>query len=259
MGPTFVFGCSWRCGSTLLQRIINSSGKIFIWGEHAGLISSCARAYDELITLQPLADRQAQSLAIRGEQAWVANLTPPLALLSDAFRGMLVSYYEPPTRAKGIERWGFKEVRYDANVAKFLLSLFPEGRVLFLVRHPVDVIASNAANDWYSNIGGEEAVLEQWKRSCQSFADQEDERVLCVRYEDLVSNPSSTLKDVAEHIELHQNFFSPSALKSKVRGAKNQPASVSPEKIEQIAYSLKDLLNRYGYVPGARGCLCLDA
>ena len=40
--PVFVFGCSLRCGGTLLQRVLSSTSELFVWGENDGIASGLA-------------------------------------------------------------------------------------------------------------------------------------------------------------------------------------------------------------------------
>ena len=47
--PILLLG-SGRCGSTLLQRVLNSSPEITVWGEHAGFLTSIAQSYFTLPT-----------------------------------------------------------------------------------------------------------------------------------------------------------------------------------------------------------------
>ena len=46
--PVFILGPG-RCGSTLIQRILNTSHDLTIWGEHGGFLKTVAKSYYELI------------------------------------------------------------------------------------------------------------------------------------------------------------------------------------------------------------------
>ena len=43
--PIFIFTTGWRTGSTLLQRLITSSGETLIWGESGGALNDFQQAY----------------------------------------------------------------------------------------------------------------------------------------------------------------------------------------------------------------------
>src|SRR5690606_895522 len=116
----------------------------------------------------------------------------PVDQIEESTAAWLRSLYAPATRELGARRWGFKEVQHDAEVADFLTRLFPRGRVILLVRNPVDVIASMRSRSWYhSDGGGPHGVLKVWSRNVQSFLDAGRSHLL-VRYEDLVARPEAT-------------------------------------------------------------------
>lgn len=246
--PVFLLGCSWRCGSTLLQRYINSTQRVFLWGEHAGLLASVPSAFVELKHLTSLASRQLELMQSRGTNAWVANITPSLdKYLIPALRSFLADLYESPTVASGIHRWGFKEVRYDAEMAALLLLLFPNARIVFLLRHPSAVLASNAVNDWYCSIGGAAGVVKQWMRSCASFQLMDDKRLLVVKYEDLIADEVTTTKALSQHLGIEYKLFSRDVLKHKVRGATRLP-QLGPAEYQALQDSdLLTLMTQYGY------------
>lgn len=45
--PVFVLSAG-RSGSTLLQKLLNSSQELVIWGEHMGILRHLARAMDDI-------------------------------------------------------------------------------------------------------------------------------------------------------------------------------------------------------------------
>lgn len=243
--PVFLLGCSWRCGSTLLQRVLNSSGSIFIWGEQAGLLNGLVEPLKTLELLDGLSDRQKSRLEATAERAWIANINPRFNDFKAAVCLMLRSIYETPTKARGIDRWGFKEVRYDAHIARLLLDLYPNSRVIFLVRNPFDVLASNAANDWYGDIGGATGVALQWKNSCESFLTFQDARVLLVKYEELIHSSASVLRLLSDHLSINQHTLTDAAIKVVVRGA-HQPPTYGRNELEALEM-LKPVAASYGY------------
>jgi hypothetical protein len=137
---------------------------------------------------------------MRGHLAWVANMNPTVDALRASCAALIRTYYEEPTRELGYKRWGFKEVRHSFSCAGFFLECFPQGRVLLLVRNLADVLASNAANDWYQSVGGARGIYELWYRNVDSFARCSDERAMVVHYEQIVATPTSTLEQICAHI-----------------------------------------------------------
>jgi hypothetical protein len=99
----------------------------------------------------------------------------------------------------GRSRWGFKEVRLDGSHARFLKLLFPQARIVFLVRSPYDSYASfrhyikSDFVDW-----PDQPVLtaaqfgRMWRTQVESFraaCDAVDG--LLLRYEDFLADPAA--------------------------------------------------------------------
>jgi hypothetical protein len=199
--PVFLFGCAWRCGSTLLQRLISSSDEVFIWGENHALTDHLLKIHLEISQWSSLIENQSKNYKERKLKAWIANLNPDYPKSSiTAASAYLLYYYHFETIKLGYRRWGFKEVRHDSSHANFLLECFPNARIIFLVRHLKDVLASNAANDWYSSIGSAQGVTQTWTKNVSSFMCTDDKRILLIKYENLVENTEIVCKVIEEHL-----------------------------------------------------------
>jgi len=147
--PIFVLGAA-RTGTTLLQRLLNSYDDILIWGEHAGFLEDVARGFfrawenpnvfqatnrvgDVLHDSRP-ADTWQGWMGWSGREDWVRT-----------FRTFVESLFVPDG-LPGKRHWGFKEIRYLATpgdrILEFLRLLYPDGIFVFIVRHPLNAIAS---------------------------------------------------------------------------------------------------------------------
>jgi hypothetical protein len=146
--PIFLLG-GHRGGTTLVQRLLNSYDDVAIWGEHEGALTPIAEAYF----------RGAESRQLFGNvrapggsdprtdwQAWMSAVTA--ADWDASFRRLVTSLFLPEG-ANGIRHWGFKEIRYgttgDDRAIEMLARLFPEARVVFIVRNPFNMLASAAS------------------------------------------------------------------------------------------------------------------
>lgn len=245
--PVFLFGCAWRCGSTLLQRLISSSGEVFIWGENNALIDHLMRINFELSEWSSLIKSQNENYKERKLQAWIANLNPNYPKsLTTAASAYLLYYYYFETIKLGYKRWGFKEVRYNSSHAEFLLECFPKSRIIFLVRHLKDVLASNAVNDWYSDIGFSQGVTQTWIQNVSSFMSMNDERILLIKYEDLVENTDVICKLLEKHLIL-TNSLDIKIMKNKIRGASLVPSLGNDERKILKKLTVTKLLNKLNY------------
>ncbi len=199
--PLFIFSAGWRSGSTLLQRLVNSSGAYVLWGEpyaRSEIVTRLADSLRPVTAAWPMPDDVA-ALGERWDPAdrWTANLHPPLPTLVESHRALLRTLFGSEAKADALE-WGFKEVRLDAEYGLYLRFLFPRAKLLFLVRDPFDAYASYKSwRSWYRRWPDQQvrtaaAYARMWRQLAGSFAALGDEAgAELVRYEDLVpGNPA---------------------------------------------------------------------
>lgn len=142
VSPIFVLGSGWRTGSTLMQRMLNQTGDVLIWGEPYTEGAVVQRLAETLTFLDPVAGRfHGQLLPDDGElpppDVWTANMTPPLSHLVAAQRAMLDRLWAVPAQQHGCPRWGVKEVVWGREVIDLLAVLYPGASFLLLVRDPL--------------------------------------------------------------------------------------------------------------------------
>lgn len=146
--PVIIAG-SGRCGSTLLQSVLNTNLDFLIWGEHNGFLRQISAAYfgAEHPRFPDKQDLNAEQRIkkLRDGRRWPAwdNLCGDAEFL-ERFRTFIRSLFADPTGHA--TRWGFKEIRYGQNAQDHTLRLmfdcFPETRLIILVREPAPTIFS---------------------------------------------------------------------------------------------------------------------
>lgn len=150
--PVVIAG-SGRCGSTLLQSILNTNPDFLIWGEHNGFLSQIAAAYYDAahprFPDKSRLDGADRVKRLRDARRWPAwdNLSGETEFL-ERFRAFMRSFFADPTgRAT---RWGFKEIRYaledDDRALRLIFDCFPETRLIILVREPEPTIFSTLSH-----------------------------------------------------------------------------------------------------------------
>lgn len=103
---------------------------------------------------------------------------------------------------QGAARWAQKATSYVFHVDS-ILDVFPEARLLFLVRNPLDLAASKRRRH-----GSDMQLVRtvwgwnQGVRLAQEYQQTHPERVLLIRYEDLVQQPLSVSERVFDFIDL---------------------------------------------------------
>ncbi|MEO0491631.1 MAG: hypothetical protein AAFZ49_19075, partial [Cyanobacteria bacterium J06659_2] len=132
--PIFICATGWRTGSTLLQRLVMSSGEALIWGEpysdtmpsHA--LFSHLRAFKSDYPydgcFQPISSDDVQALTT----TWTACLFPPVQALYDAHQSFFIKLLQDPALKQGFKHWGMKEVRLNIDQALYLNWLFPNAK-----------------------------------------------------------------------------------------------------------------------------------
>ncbi|MBI3767163.1 MAG: sulfotransferase [Deltaproteobacteria bacterium] len=246
--PVFVLGCAWRCGGTLVQRVLSSGPELFVWGENVGMSTLLQTIERRLATYEDRSAREWRDFQTRGTSAWIACLNPPFPDgVREATRAFYRAYFEARTRALGRRRWGFKEVRHGAETAAFLADVFPACRVVFVLRSPVDVVASMATRSWYAAAGGAVGVLRTWRANTASLLDWSDPRLLTVRYETLIADPAAEVARVARHLDLDPSTLDLTLFARPERGFQAAPALGIEERRALAERELVRIAARAGY------------
>jgi hypothetical protein len=128
----------------------------------------------------------------------------------------LMDAYESTEGRKAVTGWIIKHPGYE-HYWREIFSDFPHARMLYMIRDPREVILSRAIKRhkkrhlkrrgnlaaWKATKASRRPAiryLDEWERSLMAASDIAQafpDRILTVRYEDLVSNPQETMKSVA--------------------------------------------------------------
>jgi hypothetical protein len=216
--PVFVLS-SGRCGSTLVQRLLNSNERFAIAGEHGGFLRQLSASYFYATRLEALQknvfarkiSRKTFAKNIRSSDQMVAweNFFTEEDFV-EAYRQFIRSLFcfDPALR------WGFKEIVYGVRdeVAEMLRVLFPEARFVILLRHPLDVVVSKATafprprKLAQAALKGDDEAAERYRSLLNDYAAnwgrlyshllelaETDPFSFTLRYEDLIARSAETL------------------------------------------------------------------
>jgi len=201
--PFFIVG-SGRCGSTLLRMMLASHSRLTVPPETWFLIPLVKRlSIDRSLSADEI---ECAVSIMTGDYRW-----PDMKLDAQEFRRDVSQLTEPYVRdvvevvyrrhieAEGKARWGDKTPVY-IEILPELARMYPGSRFIHLVRDGRDVAKSFKATSWPT--GGRwlhentrewtKALKYHWRWAGSEFRD----RILLVRYEDLLLEMESTLRQI---------------------------------------------------------------
>jgi hypothetical protein len=186
-----------------------------VWGEHDGQLRDLLALTARMRVWADTHGRRGRDeYATRGYHGFMANLTPAAEQLDAAARRFVTVAFVEPALALGRPYWGLKEVRYGLPDATGIHALFPQTRVVQLVRDPRDVLRSldvweRADRDPWQRADTVDAVRD-WCRVAGSFLvppPATGPPVLRLRYEDLVADPEAAVRAVATHCDVSPDLL----------------------------------------------------
>lgn len=212
--PIFVFASGHRCGSTLVQRLANADPAVLVWGEQNGALDSFHHAHLQLTDWSDRWSVQREAFDAAGPDQFTANLTPDRSAIDDAFRAGFERLFGDEARARGRRRWGVKEVRHEANRARWVRALWPAARIVHLTRNPVDTWLSARSMEKPDSAWTHDSslhMLHLWVTVNESFL-ADPGAASTVRYEDLVGGGGLDALADALGVEAH-----PEVLERRIR------------------------------------------
>jgi hypothetical protein len=223
-----VLAAGGRTGSTLVQRLLISTGEIMVWGEHGGLLLDAMQRL--VYGMRDWIEREKhwQDFLERRAKAWAPNINPPREAFVAAARTALLRALAEPAAELGYARWGFKEVRYNGAAIALLRTLFPDAVFVVLLRHPVAMLESIKSAPWYKRVfdARPDLFLGNWAELASSLvaAAGEPPEALILRHEELAMDPQAFLRRLARHVGVDADRIDASLLETRERGAVGQPS-----------------------------------
>ena len=202
--PVFVFSPTARNGITLIQRLLNSSHKIVVYGESPDVIDISQVVYRRMQeTMMHWRTRaQAREKFRSGmTEFWSSNLGPDdvqlLQVQVDNF-SRIIGFYQQWSKEFGYNRWGLKQPLPNLIPLDLLHQFLGNARFVYMYRNLFDVARSSKARTWLKTEEDFAELARRWQDNLLPMIDSPRERVLMIKYEDLVADPGTHIKRLEE-------------------------------------------------------------
>lgn len=204
--PIVILAPIQRCGSTLLQRMINAGGEAVIYGENFFLSESLPRSVGEIagnVDQKTAITAPTMEKFLSGDRGMDATTLFPdypkyAALVAKNFYEIL-DLYQKESEAKGFRHWGIKYQMRDARGAHNFLNLLPNVRLVTITRNLLDVAKSYYAR-WPEQLPNEQAFAQlgnRW-RTHNDFLRQIKLPHLAIHYEAFMDDPEGYAKKLRD-------------------------------------------------------------
>jgi len=204
--PVFIVGCG-RSGTTLLRLILNRHRDLAIFGESGMFFRRRKYAY--------LAKPRALRRFVKDWETVISQHSPHLGLVSSepvmAALRQSASYAEATSlvmrafaAAEKKQVWGEKTPAHVMRL-KDIFAAYPNARVIHMTRDPRATVASaiTALGDNRFTAVNVYRAARYWLRcemQIERFAAAKPDRIMRVRYEDLVAEPETVVRDLCRFL-----------------------------------------------------------
>lgn len=197
IAPIVVTSPATRCGTTLVQRLLSASDNGFVYGEEVGYqirtvitwFAGLVRQYEQSGERMDKEFAQALTGKLRD---WRPGLTAPTTVMQ---RAWVEIFYQLPltlsdySRSIGRPAWGYKVPGLTRDMLRVTLSMMPRAKVIYVFRNLYDVLKSAKARKFVTSDKSVTQFCADWANNMREVSGlAQDERVLFLKYEDLVEN-----------------------------------------------------------------------
>lgn len=199
--PIVIVAPARRCGTTLLQRALNSTGSTIIYGENFVFLETypaIVAGSREHLEVKLKNTSTARERVLQGDYDFDASmLFPDYETYVRLLRGNLdriYRYYEDASLSYGYERWGLKhQIRQAARFLDFF-RIYPDATYVFIYRGIVDVARSEKARFGreYPRPQNWAVFGETWSRNLETMRRIERPNVLHLEYAEVEAQPEAT-------------------------------------------------------------------
>lgn len=253
--PLLIIG-SGRSGTTLVLRLLNTQDSILLHGEHGIFLRQIAESYFsfETKTILPHFNNELECMPNKKKFAEVMKYGDintswgnsfGLAQIDKKYSQFIKSFFQID---KNIPYWGFKEIRYgfEDTVLELFLRLFPNTKIIFVVRNPLNVIKSQKI---HFSEGSSLKLAKQWVRDNEKFwefAKKNPNNSYILPFESLIDNKQKAIQEISAFLGTKLNSKKMEAVFKRKFGSHTvlKKAISIPN---EIIHTLKPTAKKFGY------------
>jgi len=206
--PVFVVAPARRCGTTLLQRALNSSGNAIIYGENFVFLEvypAILPGIEDNLPLRKARTRDVRRKVLGGKYDIDASAMFPDYLgyvrVMRAHLDRIAEYYRAQSLDAGRPVWGLKhQIRQAESFAAFMRYL-PNARYLFVYRNIFDVASSDRARfpRDYPDVQSFVRLGRNWAQNMDFMRSVRTANVLHLEYDDINKDVTSLIAKIEGH------------------------------------------------------------
>ncbi len=238
-----LIGCSGSTGSSLLKTMLNRHSQIFA-GPEAGLFAF-PQVYDnwdkykQQLTTNIKTDgwqmRKGMTL-VQPAFGWKEVDLQQMIQQTTSFQDFIKVFFTKPLQQANKQNWVAKTPANAIGMTAFLTH-FPTGKAIQTVRNPYDTIASLMAR----GMNAYQATAYYVFNTAAATANHQHKRYYQLKYENLVANPTATLRDLFTFLVLP---FEPEILVAK-HEKRAEPAAMKGWKHKETAAVKASSIGRF--------------
>ena len=196
MTPVFVVAPTARNGITLIQRLLNTTRQIIVYGENTAFVQTMPSlvhsAVQTHVRLGPEMEETRKRFLHETTEFWSSGLWPDTnrfqLLAFEAFYKM-AAHYQGCTEDYGHVRWGLKNPMDGPQMIERLQILMPAARFVFIYRDLFDVARSAKSRQFIRNSDDLVHYARTWRENLTAVLADRSDRVCALQYEDLLARP----------------------------------------------------------------------
>ncbi len=205
VSPVFVIAPTARNGITLIQRLLNSSRQIIVYGEDGELLEQMPlRILSKINHIMECGASRRLAREIfftRTTEFWTSNLSPDdmqylQVMLNNFFSFVL--FYQQWSAGQGFRRWGIKQPLTSLLPLNLFREFLINARFLYVYRNLFDVARSAKARGWIKSPDDLVVLAQRWQDNLLPLLESPQEQVLVLRYEDLVADQETHIRKIEE-------------------------------------------------------------